>query len=300
VVVRAVVVAALAAALAGCGGGAASDKASAPPPPVITLGTKNFTEQYILGELYRQTLEKNGFRVNLKSNVGSSEIIDKALTAGSLDMYPEYMGVLLSEIAGQRRRPDSVHAAYDQAKAFEEKRGFTLLAMTPFTDSNALVVLPAYAAAHGLRSIADLAKVPGVKIGGLPEFQARFEGAEGLRSVYGLKDFVFKPLPFPTRYHALDKRRVDVLAVFTTDGQLSAGRYRVLDDPFGLFAFQNLAPVIRRDLVRKYGERLTAPLDALSAKLNTDAMRSMNAAVDIKGEKPAAVAARFLKTGRAD
>jgi osmoprotectant transport system substrate-binding protein len=299
VAMRAIVVAALAAALVGCGGAGAAKKAS-PPPPVITLGTKNFTEQYILGELYRQTLEKNGFRVSLKSDIGSSEIIDKALTAGSLDMYPEYMGVLLSEIAGERRRPDSVHAAYAQAKAFEEKRGFTLLGMTPFNDSNALAVLPAYASKHQLRTIADLEKVPRVTIGGLPEFQARFEGAVGLRSIYGLKDFVFKPLPFPERYPALDKRRVDVLAVFTTDGQLSAGRYQVLDDPRGLFAFQNLAPVIRRDLARKYGKRLTGPLDALSAKLTTDTMRAMNAAVDIKGEKPAAVAARFLKTGRAD
>jgi osmoprotectant transport system substrate-binding protein len=298
VAARAILVAALAAALVGCGGG--SSKKSTPPPPVITLGTKNFTEQYILGELYRQTLEKNGFRVNLKSDIGSSEIIDKALTAGSLDMYPEYTGVLLSEIAGERRRPNSPDQAYSQAKAFEEKRGFTLLGMTPFTDSNALAVLPAYASKHGLSTIADLKKVPGVTIGGLPEFQARFEGAVGLRSVYGLKDFVIKPLQLPARYPALDKRQVDVLAVFTTEGQLSAGRYRVLDDPRRLFAFQNLAPVIRRDLVRKYGKRLTGPLDALSAKLTTDAMRAMNAAVDIKGEKPAAVAARFLKTGAAN
>ncbi len=295
---RAIFVAALAAALAGCGGGG-SDKSTSAPAPVITLGTKNFTEQYILGELYRQTLEKNGFRVNLKSDIGSSEIIDKALTAGSLDMYPEYTGVLLSEIAGDRRRPRSPAEAYARAKAFEERRGFTLLAMTPFTDSNALALLPAYAKAHRLRSIADLDKVPGAKLGGLPEFQARFEGSVGLRSLYGLKKLRFQPLQFPARYPALDKKKVDVLAVFTTEGQLSAGRYKVLDDPRRLFAFQNLAPVIRRDLVRKYGKRLTGPLDELSAKLTTDAMRSMNAAVDLKGEKPAAVARRFLQTGTA-
>jgi osmoprotectant transport system substrate-binding protein len=85
--------------------------------------------------------------------------------------------------------------------------------------------------------------------------------------------------------------------VFTTEGQLSAGRFRVLDDPRNLFAFQNLAPVIRRDLARKYGKRLTGPLDALSRRLTTDVMRRMNAAVDLKGEKPAAVAERFIKTG---
>jgi osmoprotectant transport system substrate-binding protein len=298
VLARALLVAALAAGLVGCGGGGSAEKAAA-PPPVITLGTKNFTEQYILGELYRQTLEKNGFRVNLKSDIGSSEIVDKALTAGSLDMYPEYTGVLLSEIAGDRRRPSSASAAYARAKRFEESRGFTLLAMTPFTDSNALAVNPEYASKHELSSIADLSKVPGARLGALPEFRARFEGSIGMKSIYGLSDFRFVPLAFASRYPSLDSGEVDILAVFTTEGQLSAGRYRVLDDPRRLFAFQNLAPVIRSDLVRKYGKRLTGPLDAMSRRLTIDAMRAMNAAVDLKGQKPAAVAARFLTTGTA-
>jgi osmoprotectant transport system substrate-binding protein len=292
---RLLIVAALAAALVGCGGGGSSEKSRA--LPTITIGTKNFTEQYILGELYARTLRKAGFRVILKSDIGSSEIIDKALTAGSLDMYPEYTGVLLSEIAGDRRRPATAAQAYDRAKAFEEKRGFTLLARTPFSDSNALAMLPAYAKKHGLDSIADLDNVPGLRLGALPEFEARFEGSMGLRSVYGLTRFRFVPLAFPTRYQSLDKGRINVLAVFTTEGQLSAGRYRVLKDPRNLFAFQNLAPVIRRDLARRYGARLTGPLDKLSRRLTTDTMRRMNAAVDLKREKPAAVAARFIATG---
>jgi osmoprotectant transport system substrate-binding protein len=288
-------VAAVAAALMGCGGG--DDSKKAPPLPTITIGTKNFTEQYVLGELYARTLRKAGFRVVLKSDIGSSEIIDKALTAGSLDMYPEYTGVLLSEIAGDRRRPSTAQQAYDRAKTFEEKRGFTLLASTPFTDSNALAVLPTFARKHGLKAISDLKHVPGLRLGALPEFQTRFEGSVGLESVYALKKFRFVALQFPARYPSLDDGKVDVLAVFTTEGQLSAGRFRVLDDPRNLFAFQNLAPVIRRDLARKYGKRLTGPLDALSRRLTTDVMRRMNAAVDLKGEKPAAVAERFIKTG---
>src|SRR5438874_5993341 len=123
---RALAVAAIVAALSGCGGGG-SDTTKKSAAPVITLGTKNFTEQYILGELYRQVLERNGFHVRLKSDIGSSEIIDKALTAGSLDMYPEYTGTLLSEIAGERRRPHSAQAAYTRAQAFEQGRGFALL-----------------------------------------------------------------------------------------------------------------------------------------------------------------------------
>jgi osmoprotectant transport system substrate-binding protein len=288
-------VAAVAAALVGCGGGGDGKKTAA--LPTITIGTKNFTEQYILGELYARTLRKAGFRVVLKSDIGSSEIIDKALTAGSLDMYPEYTGVLLSEIAGDRHRPATAREAYDRAKTFEEKRGFTLLEATPFTDSNALAVLPAFAEKHQLKSISDLKKVKGLRMGALPEFQTRFEGSVGLASVYALKGFRFVALQFPARYQSLDDGKVDVLAVFTTEGQLSAGRYRVLDDTRNLFAFQNLAPVIRRDLARKYGKRLTGPLDALSRRLTTDVMRRMNAAVDLKGEKPAAVAERFIKTG---
>jgi osmoprotectant transport system substrate-binding protein len=296
---RLLMVAAVAAALVSCGGGGGGSTTSA-ALPTITIGTKNFTEQYILGELYAQTLRKAGFRVNLKSDIGSSEIIDKALTAGSLDMYPEYTGVLLTEIAGDRRRPRTAEEAYARAKAFEEKRGFTLLDRTPFSDSNALALLPAFARKHDLNSISDLRNVRDLKLGALPEFQTRFEGSVGLKSVYGVDNFRFVPLQFPARYASLDRRKIDVLAVFTTEGQLSASRYQVLSDPRNLFAFQNLAPVIRRDLARKYGRRLTGPLDSLSRRLTTDTMRRMNAAVDLKGEKPAAVAARFIKTGAPD
>src|SRR3954449_9286535 len=156
----------VAALLAGCGGGgkesSAADTTAKPPSgPLITIGTKNFPEQFILGELYRQALEAHGFRVRLKSDIGSSEIVDRALVAGSLDMYPEYIGVALSELAGQTKRPASRADAYGRAKKFEDKRGFTLLGMTPFSDQNALAVLPGYAKRHGLHAIGDLAKVPG-------------------------------------------------------------------------------------------------------------------------------------------
>src|SRR5467141_1225446 len=194
---RTPVTAALAAALliallAGCGGGGGSGSGSGKTTgkgsagPQITIGTKNFPEQFVLGELYKQALEANGFRVNLKSDIGSSEIVDRALPAGSLDMYPEYIGVALSELAGRTQRPHSAAEAYRDAKAFEEGRGFTLLAMTPFSDQNALAVLPAYAKRYRLRSIGDLARVPGtVVIAAPPEFRTRFEGLVGLRRLYG-------------------------------------------------------------------------------------------------------------------
>ena len=291
--------AALVIALGGCGGddGGSAKKQTTTTPlaPQITIGTKNFPEQFVLGELYKQALEANGFRVRLKSDIGSSEIVDRALVAGSLDMYPEYIGVALSELAGRTARPKSRADAYRRAKAFEEKRGFTLLGMTPFSDQNALAVLPSYAKSHGLRAIGDLGKVPGrVVLAAPPEFRSRFEGLVGLRRVYGLTNFDFKQLKIGEQYAALDKHMVDVANVFTTDGQLEKGRYVLLRDPRNLFTFQNVAPVIRKDLLRKY-PALESTIDLVSKKITTKAMRAMNAAVVQRGEKPAAVAKAFLQ-----
>ena len=284
--------------LPGCGGGGSNgggDTGKTGPAGEITIGTKNFPEQFVLGELYKQSLEAHGFRVRLKSDIGSSEIVDRALTAGSLDMYPEYIGVALSELAGQTKRPKSAAEAYREAKAFEERRGFTLLAMTPFTDQNALAVLPAYAKKWHLRTIADLDRIPGkVTIAAPPEFEARFEGLVGLRKVYGIKGLSFEPKKIGEQYGALDKRMANVANVFTTDGQLERGRYVLLRDPRNLFTFQNVAPVIRIDLLRK-NPRLRPAIDAVSRKLTTKAMREMNAAVVQRGVKPAAVAQKFLR-----
>src|SRR5919107_4257569 len=122
--------AALTMLVAGCGddgggGGSAKKTGTGTTPaqhgPLVTIGTKNFPEQFVLGELYAQALRARGFRVRLKSDVGASEIVDGALTAGSLDMFPEYIGVILSELAGDTRRPGSARQAYARAKAFEEK-----------------------------------------------------------------------------------------------------------------------------------------------------------------------------------
>jgi osmoprotectant transport system substrate-binding protein len=297
--VRRLLVAALAGlalALFGCGGDdSGEDSGAADTPPPITIGTKNFTEQFILGELYRQALEAKGFSVVLKSDIGSSEIVDRALTAGSLDMYPEYTGVMLSEIAGVKKRPRTAGGAYEAAKRFQEGRGFTLLEMTPFSDQNALAVTPEYARRHDLGSIADLDEVPGgVTIAAPPEFRTRYEGLVGLREEYGLLGVQVKPFKIGEQYAALDKGDVDAAAVFTTDGQLEKDRYVVLSDPRRLFAFQNVAPVIKADLARRY-PKLVEVIDSVSRELTTEAMREMNADAVQRGEEPAAVAARFLR-----
>ena len=282
--------------IAGCGGGSSGGSSTGPKPsdaPVITIGTKNFTEQFILGELYRQALDASGFRVALKSNIGSSEIVDRALTAGSLDMYPEYTGVVLSEIAHMHGRPSSPQQAYQKAKAFEQKRGFAMLSMTPFTDSNALAVKPATAKKYNLHTIKDLSRIPGLTIGAPPEFRSRFEGLVGLGAVYGMHGIDVSSYKIGDQYAALDSGKVDAAAVFTTDGQLMKGRYVVLADPRNLFAFQNAAPVIKADLVRKF-PKIASVLNSVSARLTTGAMRAMNQKA-AGGQQPAAVAADFLR-----
>jgi osmoprotectant transport system substrate-binding protein len=147
---RALVVAIFAVALAGCGSG--GDSASGSPAelpgkgkPPVALATKNFTEQYVLGELYAQALRAKGFTIVLKENVGSSEIVDRALGDGVIDVYPEYIGVIAQELARSNVRPKTADETYRRAKAYEAKRGFTLLDRTPGFDADANVVKPGLA-----------------------------------------------------------------------------------------------------------------------------------------------------------
>jgi osmoprotectant transport system substrate-binding protein len=264
--------------------------------PAVTLGDKNFTEQFILGELYAQALRAKGYKVNVKSNIGSSEIIDKAITSGSLDLYPEYTGVILSELAHETKRPSDADAAYAAAKKFEQGRGFTLLDKTPFFDSDALAVKPAYAKKYGLKTLADLKKAAGkVRLGAPPEFRTRFSGLVGLKDEYGLTNFDFKPLSIGLQYKALDSGRIDTADVFTTDGQLQRGSYVVLKDPKFIFGFQNVTPVVSQKVLDREGPAFAQTLNAVTAKLTTEAMSRMNAAVDIDKRKPAAVAKAFLQ-----
>jgi len=284
-------------ALAGCGGSDApkpSTVADAKPP--LRIGTKNFPEQFLLGEIYKQAIEARGVPVELKANIGSSEIIHQALTDGALDMYPEYIGVLLSEVANVRARPKSPEAAYRRAQAFEATQGFAMLAPSPFSDQNALAVTPAYARRHHLRAIPDLKRIPGtVRIGAPPEFQTRFEGLVGLAERYGLHNAKARAMPIGSQYAALDSGRVDAAAVFTTDGQLASGRYVILRDPRGVFGTQHVSPIISRRALNRYGPKLRAIIDSVSRRLTAPAMQRMNAQVQIDRRATADVAGEFLR-----
>jgi osmoprotectant transport system substrate-binding protein len=262
--------------------------------PAVTMGDKNFSEENILGALYAQALQAKGYKVTLKDNVGSSEIIYKALASGRIDMYPEYTGVLLSAVAEQKKNPTSAAVAAKEAKEFLNKHGATLLDTTPFYDSDALGTTPAYASKHNLNSIADLKPLgKAVKLGGAPEFATRQQGLLGLKQEYGV-DPTFKPIAIELSYKALESGQVDVQDVFTTDAQLLGGKFKVLADPKHVFGFQNVAPVVKQDVLAAEGPAFAETLNKVSALLTIPAIQQMNKAVSVDKQSAASVAKQFL------
>jgi len=300
--------AALAVVLAACGSSSTTTSTTSSSPsststsaskpgtgkPPVTLGDKNFTEEYILGALYQQALQAKGYTVTLKGNIGSSEIIYKALQSGQIEGYPEYTGTLLSAIANDTTLPQSAQAAYQQAKAFLESHGYTMTNPTPFYDSDAIGTTKAYATAHHLTTIADLKSLgTGVKLGGLPEFATRAQALPGLKKAYGINP-TFVPLASGLFYNALDSGRVNVSDVFTTDPQLKTGKYVVLTDPKHVFGFQNVGLIVKQSVLNAEGPAFAQTVNAVSALLSTKAIIAMNAAVALNKESPATVAHAFL------
>jgi osmoprotectant transport system substrate-binding protein len=261
----------------------------------LTIGTKNFTEQYVLGELYKQALEAKGFDVTLKTDVGSTEIIDKSLTSGEIDMYPEYTGTALTVVFGAEGSEDSAEATYDAAKEAYEERGQTLLEMTPFSDSDAIAVRKSTADEEGLQEIGDLKKLGSFKLGGQPEFRTRAQGLPGLTENYGLNEVTFVPFAGISPYAALDQKKVDAAAIFSTDPPLATGKYTVLEDPEAQFGFQNVAPVISQEKLDELGDEFEETVNAVSEKLNEEAIIAMNKAVAIDQKDVADVAREFLE-----
>ena len=278
-----------AACLSGAAGSATSAK------PIVTIGTKNFTEQYILGQLYKQALEARGYQVSLKQDIGSSELIDGAFRSGKINFYPEYTGVLVAEIAHQPQ-PRSGAGAWAAAKRFEaEKRHATVLNRTPFSDTDSFGLLKATAKKLGVRTIADMKKVKSYSFAGPPECRTRVTCLIGLHRVYGLANIHFVPLGNISVYTLLDNGTVTTGDVFSTDPELTSGKYTVLADTKHVFGYQNIAPIASDKLIAFAGVGFARVVNAVSADLTTAAMRAMNKAVAIDKQTPAAVAAAFLK-----
>jgi osmoprotectant transport system substrate-binding protein len=270
---------------------------AAAAPPTVVLGTKNFAEEYILGQLYKQALESKGFKVSYKENIGSTEIIDAALKSGKINVYPEYTGVIVQVVFGKPLSAKTAQATYRLAKQLQEKRGFTLFKPTPFFDTDAIAVTKETAAQYGLKTVADLKKVPSLTLAALPEFRTRNTGLVGLKNIYKVTDVDFVPLAGISPYAALDAGKAQAAAVFSTDPPLGKGsKYLVLTDTKHLFGFQNVAPVVSKKLAAQLGPRFRRTIDAVSVKLTTPAIIAMNKAVIVDKQSPAGVAKAFLQS----
>jgi osmoprotectant transport system substrate-binding protein len=261
----------------------------------LTLGTKDFTEQFLLGELYEQALAARGYKVTLRKDIGSTEVIDTQLTSGQIDAYPEYLGVAVTVVAGEADAGSSAAETYRLATDYYAQRGQALSEQTPFENVDAIATTQFFAQQQRLTSLTDLRRLPSFTLGARPEFADRVQGLAGLQRVYGLTNAEFKPIEIGAQYQALDEGDIDTANVFTTDGQLAGGNYRLLEDPQRLFGFQHVALVIDQDaLERLGGDRFMTVINAVNRRLTTSAMIEMNRDVDLEGQDEALVAERFL------
>jgi len=264
--------------------------------PAVTIGTKDFTEEVILGELYTQALQAKGYTVKLKKNIGATEIIDTALTSHKIDAYPEYTGESVATVAKRNEPAKTADEEYQLAKQFYETRGETVSDPTPFEDVDAIATTKAFAQKHNLASMEDLKGIGSFSLGARPEFKNRQQGLAGMKKVYGITNAQFRQLALGVQYQALDTGKVDTANVFTTDAQLASGKYVVLKDPKGVFGFQNVSFVIdKAKLAQLGGDQFMSIINSVNKLLTTDAITAMNKAVSIDKQDEATVAKQFLQ-----
>jgi osmoprotectant transport system substrate-binding protein len=269
--------------------------ATAKSGPTVIIGTKNFGEEYILGQLYKQALQAKGITVKYKENIGSTEIMTSALQSGKINFYPEYTGVIVQVVFHRAKSPTTAKATYDLAKQLEAAKGYTLLKPTPFYDTDVVVVTNAYAKKYGLKSIGDLKKAGAFKFGAFPECKTRNTCLVGYKKQYGITNVTFVPLAGISVYSLLDSGKILAGDGFSTDPPLAKpSKYTVLADPKHVTGFQNVAPIVQTSLVKSLGPKFTNAVNAVSAKLTLPAILAMNKAVIVDKQSAASVAGKFL------
>jgi osmoprotectant transport system substrate-binding protein len=265
--------------------------------PTVTIGDKNYTEQFLLGDLYREALQAQGYSVQLNQNIGPTSVTLQAMASGSLDMYPEYLDTWNTAVAQYRRGFSSSAAAYDAAQGYAEAHGMELLMPTPFSDTAAIGVTVGYAAANHLSSVRDLLRVASSLIlGGPPQFEQTHPGLSDLEHSYNFTPAAFKQLAFGDQYAALNAGQVQAADVNTTDGQLATGNYAVLSDPSHVLGWGNVVPVVATRAMQREGPAFVDTINRISALLTVPVMRELNQAVDVAGQDPSTVAKAFLET----
>jgi len=263
----------------------------------LTIGSKNFTEQKVLGEIYAQGLEAAGYTVETDLNLGDEQTALKALKGGEIDAYPEYTGTALLSFFGRQadELPDDPQAAYEEAKAGFAEDGLVAFPPTPFTSSNEVAVTKETADELGLRTISDLeGKAQDLTLFGSPECRQRLDCLLGLQQVYGLEFKKFTPVDIAQRHEVLSSGRADVSIVFTTDPQITRENEVLLEDDKNMFPPYNSMLVMREEVAQEAGPDLERTITLLQEQLTDENMQELNARVDLDKKDPATVAGEYL------
>jgi len=271
--------------------------AGAESKPAITVGSKNFTEQFVLGEIYSQALEAAGFKIKKQLNLGSELIAYKALQAGKIDAYPEYTGTALTSFFKVKTAdvPKDAQQAYDQTKEGFAEKQITALAPTPFENTFRLGLTKEGAAKIGNpKTTSELkGKESDLSISGFPECKQRDDCLLGVEETYGLKFGKF--VASEQKYQVLDSGDTDVAFVFTTDGDLAGGKYVTLEDDKEFFPPYNITFAIRNETLEAIGPEGQKVIESVQKPLTEKVMQELNARVDIDKQKPEEAAKNFLQ-----
>ena len=278
---------AAAAALTGCGGSSA--------PGAIAIGSKDFTEQTILGEMYAQILEKKGLPVARKLGLGGTQVAMEALRRGDIDLYPEYTGTALLTILKGKASKDAAVNYATVKRAYQTQYQLTWLDPAPFNNTQALATTQAIRERYHLATLSDLAKAaPQLRLGAIPEFTKREDALPGLQKAFG--GFVFKDvklIDIGLKYKALELGQIDVVVAAGTDSQIETDHLYVFVDDKHFWPAYQVAPVVRDDTLRAHPE-LAAALNRLAPLLDDATMRGLNAQVDGEKKDSVDVARAFL------
>ncbi|MCU0523628.1 MAG: quaternary ammonium transporter [Elainella sp. Prado103] len=261
----------------------------------IKVGSKDFTEAFIIGEMYALSLEKAGFQVERKLNLGGTPVAQAALQSGEIDLYPEYTGTGLLTILKEPAMADPQQVFDKVASGYKEKYDLVWLDPAPMNNTQALAMTEARAAELGIKTISDLAaKANQLIMVGPPEFEVREDGLPGIKAKYGnfeLKEY--KAVDPGLRYKALTDGEADVTVAFGTDGEIAAFNLVVLQDDKQLFPPYQVAPVVRQETLDA-NPGLADALNAIAPKLDDATMQKLNYEVSGKQREPAEVAKEFM------
>jgi len=264
--------------------------------PSVVIGDKNFTEQFLLGELYYQALLAQGYDVSLTQNIGATSVSLQAIAAHTLDIYPEYLNVILSQFAHDPSSFKHLRGAYRAAQTWAATHRLSLLPPTPFSDTAGLGVTSSYAFAHNLVTLYGLRRVaPSMTVGvpPIPEFQTT--GLPALEQVYGFLPAGVQTVNIGAQYSALSAGEIQAAFVNTTDGQLSNPAYTVLSDPHHALGYGNVVPIVSSAVLLAEGPVFAKTIEKIDSLLTMAVIRRLNAQVDLGLAPPATVARRFLE-----